>query len=88
MPLLRYTLLRLAVLLASFGLFWLVGMRGWPWLIVSVIVASAVSYLTMRNQRDAAVGSLAQRANAVDTPIHGDDEDAEDRALDGETPQR
>lgn len=82
MPLLRYSLLRIVVLLASFGLFWLIGMRGWPWLIVSVIVAGAVSFLTMRTQRDAAVGSLTSRAEAVDKPVHGDDEDAEDRALD------
>ncbi len=82
MPLLRYSLLRIAVLLASFGLFWLIGLRGWPWLIVSVIVAGAVSFLTMRTQRDAAVGSLSSRAAAVDRPVHGDDEDAEDRALD------
>lgn len=82
MPLLRYSLLRIVVLLASFGLFWLIGMRGWPWLIVSVIVAGAVSFLTMRTQRDAAVGSLTSRAEAVDKPVHGDDEDDEDRALD------
>ncbi|PWD50565.1 DUF4229 domain-containing protein [Serinibacter arcticus] len=82
MPLLRYSLLRLGVLLASFGLFYLVGMRGWPWLIVSVIVAAAVSYLTMRGQRNAAVDSLASRAARVDQP-KGEDEEAEDRALDG-----
>jgi Protein of unknown function (DUF4229) len=81
-PLLRYSLLRIVVLLASFGLFWLIGMRGWPWLIVSVIVAGAVSFLTMRTQRDAAVGSLTSRAEAVDKPVRGGDEDAEDRALD------
>ncbi|GMA32403.1 DUF4229 domain-containing protein [Litorihabitans aurantiacus] len=82
MPVLRYSLLRLAALLASFGLFYLIGMRGWPWLIVSVLVAGAVSYLTLRGQRDAAVGSLAARAAAVDDPVRGQDEDAEDAALD------
>ena len=82
MPLLRYSLLRLLVLLAAFGVFWLVGLRGWPWLFVSVITAGAVSYLTMRTQRAAAVDSLAARAQVDDEPIQGDDEDAEDAVLD------
>lgn len=82
MPLLRYSLLRLAVLLGSFGLFWLVGLRSWPWLFASVVTAGAVSYLTMRTQRSAAVDSLASRAERADVPLQGDDEDAEDRALD------
>lgn len=88
MPLLRYSLLRLAALLVSLGVFWLIGMRGWPWLFVSVIVAGALSYLTMRGQRDAAVDSLASRAARVDEPVRGTDEEAEDRAIDGEAPQR
>ena len=87
MPFLRYSALRLLILLASLGLLWLVGMRGWWWLLMSVIIAAPISYLVLRPQRDAAVGTLAARAErakeaAAAPPAPGSDEDAEDALLD------
>lgn len=61
-PLLRYSLLRLALLLAVFAVLWICGIRGWLWLILGVVIAGAISYLAFPRQRDAAAGVLAERA--------------------------
>ncbi|PUB30197.1 uncharacterized protein DUF4229 [Promicromonospora sp. AC04] len=57
-----YTLLRLALFGAAFGLLYLVGLRGWLLPIVAVVVALAVSYLTLSRPRDAATRWMADRA--------------------------
>ncbi len=57
-----YTLLRLALFGAAFGLLYLVGLRGWLLPIVAVVVALAVSYLTLNRPRDAATRWMAGRA--------------------------
>lgn len=57
-----YTLLRLALFGAAFGLLHLAGLRGWPLPIVAVVVALAVSYLTLGRPRDAATRWMAERA--------------------------
>jgi hypothetical protein len=57
-----YTLLRLALFGAAFGLLYLAGLRGWLLPIVAVVVALAVSYLTLGKPRDAATQWMAARA--------------------------
>lgn len=57
-----YTLLRLALFGAAFGLLYWVGLRGWLLPIVAVVVALTVSYLTLRAPRDAAARWMAGRA--------------------------
>lgn len=57
-----YTLLRLALFGAAFGLLYLAGLRGWLLPIVAVVVALAVSYLTLGRPRDAATRWMAGRA--------------------------
>jgi len=57
-----YTLLRLALFGAAFGLLYLAGLRGWLLPIVAVVVALAVSYLTLGRPRDAAALWIATRA--------------------------
>lgn len=57
-----YTLLRLALFGAAFGLLYVVGLRGWLLPIVAVVVALAVSYLTLSRPRDAATRWMAGRA--------------------------
>ena len=57
-----YTLLRLALFGAALGLLYLVGLRGWLLPIVAVVVALAVSYLTLSRPRDAATRWMAGRA--------------------------
>ncbi|WP_369370913.1 DUF4229 domain-containing protein [Promicromonospora sp. Populi] len=61
MPLVIYTLLRVALFGAALGLLYLVGLRGWLLPLVAVVVALAVSYLTLRKPRDAATAWMAGR---------------------------
>lgn len=84
MALLRYSLLRLLVLLASLALLYLVGARGWLWLILSVVVAAGVSYLVLPRQRDAAAGTLQARAQErrEHAKLGDADAEAEDAAID------
>lgn len=82
MPILRYTLLRLAVLAAVLGLLWLVGMRGLLLLAVAVVVSALVSFLLLPRQANEAAAVIArrsgERAGAVDAAIAQDaaEEDA------------
>jgi hypothetical protein len=62
-PLLTYTLLRLALFGAALGLLYLAGLRGWLLPVVAVVVALAVSYLTLRKPRDAATRWMAARGD-------------------------
>lgn len=63
MPLLIYSLLRLALFGAALGLLYAAGLRGWPLPAVAVVVAFALSYLTLRRPRDAATRWIAARAD-------------------------
>lgn len=63
MPLLTYTLLRLALFGATLGLLYLVGLRGWLLPTVAVVVALALSYLTLTKPRDAATRWIAARTD-------------------------
>jgi hypothetical protein len=62
-PLLIYSLLRLALFGAALGLLYLVGLRGWLLPVVAVVVALALSYLTLSKPRDAATRWIAARAD-------------------------
>lgn len=62
MPLLTYSLLRLALFGAALGLLYVAGLRGWLLAVVAVVVALALSYLTLRKPRDAAAQWMATRA--------------------------
>lgn len=62
MPLLVYTLLRMALLVAALAALWAVGMRGWLWVLVATVVAFAVAYAALPGRRDAAARWLAERA--------------------------
>lgn len=57
-----YSLLRLALFGAALGLLYAAGLRGWLLPIVAVVVALALSYLTLRKPRDAAALWMAARA--------------------------
>jgi peptidoglycan/LPS O-acetylase OafA/YrhL len=82
-----YTLLRLALVGAAFGLLYAVGLRGWLLPVVAVVVALAISYLTLRKPRDAATQWMADRAERraaarAATPRIDADAAHEDAALD------
>ena len=59
-----YSLYRLALLLAAFGLLYWVGASLPVALLGAIIIASAVAYLALRGPRDAAAAWLAARAEA------------------------
>jgi uncharacterized membrane protein YraQ (UPF0718 family) len=63
-PLFLYSLYRVALLLAAFGLLLLLGAQPVVAAVVAVIVASAVAYLFLRKQRDATTAWLASKAEA------------------------
>ncbi|WP_324649500.1 DUF4229 domain-containing protein [Georgenia sp. H159] len=89
MPILRYTLLRLAVLAGAFALLWLLGFRGWLLAVVAVVVAALVSFLALPRHANEAAAVIARRREGrgaprtVDKDI-ADDEAEEDALLDGE----
>ena len=63
MPLLLYSLLRLALFGVILGLLYVVGLRGVLLPIVALVLAFALSYLTLRKPRDAAMRWIAGRAD-------------------------
>ena len=86
-PLLRYTVLRLALFVASLGVFGLLGVRGVALLLLSALVSLGLSYVLLRRQRDAVATVLAERSrNRLDRRHPGGvdadaaTEDAEDEA--------
>lgn len=84
MPVLTYSLLRLALLAAALVALWRAGMGGWLLPLVAVVVAWALSYLFLARQRDAAARWLADRAAArAARPVEVDEDTAaEDAAAD------
>ncbi|WP_245534429.1 DUF4229 domain-containing protein [Xylanimonas cellulosilytica] len=88
MPLVVYTLLRLVVLVAAFFVILWAGAQPLVAGVLAVVVASAVSYLFLRRQRDATAVWIAQRVERRKgaTPRRGfartvaEDEAAEDAA--------
>jgi len=88
MPLVVYTLIRVALVVAAWVVLWLVGLTGPIWFAVAVLVGLMVSYAAFRGPRDAAARWLAGRAErrrAAKGPRAStieEDADAEDRAVD------
>ncbi|MFC8731905.1 DUF4229 domain-containing protein [Luteimicrobium sp. NPDC057192] len=88
MPLLVYTLLRLALIAAAWVVLWLLGLTGPIWFVVAVLIGLMVSYAAFRGPRDAAARWLAERverrraAKGPRTSGIEDDADEEDRAID------
>lgn len=90
MPLLLYTLLRLAMFAAVYLLLAFVGFRGWLLIIGALIIAALLSYLVLPRQANAAAGVLedkvGDREGRIDRSI-AVDEDIEDALLD-ESPRQ
>ncbi|HWS58583.1 MAG TPA: DUF4229 domain-containing protein [Actinotalea sp.] len=62
MPLVVYSALRLAILLAALAALWAVGMGGWLLVVVAALAAWAISFLVLAGPRDRAALWLAERA--------------------------
>ena len=58
---LRYSLLRLALFVAVAAVIYLVGARGWLWVLISIVVSAALSYLWLKQPRDDLAQRLAER---------------------------
>lgn len=65
MALLKYTLLRLALLAATAGVFYLVGLRDWILLFVAFLVSGVISIFVLNRARDEVSTSLAQRQRTI-----------------------
>ncbi|UZN02325.1 DUF4229 domain-containing protein [Cellulomonas sp. S1-8] len=62
MPVVVYSVLRLALFLAVTGVLWWAGMRSWLAPVLGALLAFALSYVLLTRQRDAAALHLATRA--------------------------
>ena len=62
MPVVTYSLLRLALFGAALGLLLLVGARGWLVPLVAAVIAFGLSYVVFGRQRDAAGAWMVERA--------------------------
>lgn len=80
----RYSILRLTLLVAVGAVLWVLGARGWLWLLLTALISVTLSYVLLKLPRE-------QAAQAIDDQISGrrrpgrtsaadrdaDDEDAE-----------
>lgn len=79
-PLIQYSVLRVALFAGLFTLLLLVGV---DWLIaalIAAVVGLCISYIFLRQQREAVVGSLSGRTRAARRDADEDEDDALDRA--------
>lgn len=80
---LRYSLLRIALVLAAGGVLYLLGLRSWLLAVLAIAVGAMLGYILLPSQRDKAVESFAGINRKVrereDVPT--DDEAAEDAAV-------
>jgi hypothetical protein len=90
LPLLKYTVLRLALFVASMGVLYLLGMRGLLNVAVAALISLMLSYVLLRRPREdlsqAIAGRISRRLadpSERRTPLGLDDDAAaEDAALD------
>lgn len=83
MHLLRYTLLRLALLLGSVGALYLLGMRSWLLWGAGILVAALLSYVLLPRQRDKAALDIARSVERRRTGAPQDaDAEYEDAVID------
>lgn len=80
MPVVVFSLLRLALFAVCFALLWWVGMRSWLTPVVAAFLAWGISYALLSGPRDAAATYLADRAQR--TRRSEDDASIEDAADD------
>lgn len=78
--LLRYSLIRLALLLAAAAILYLVGLRGALLWIVAVVVAGLVAFIVLPRFHDRAAADLAHLVRRPAPPLPGEDEAHEDEA--------
>ncbi len=65
MALLKYSLLRLALLAATAGVFYLVGLRDWILLFAAFLVSGIISIFVLNRARDEVSTSLTTRQRLI-----------------------
>ncbi len=79
----RYSILRLTLLVAVGAVLWVVGARGWLWLLLTAVISVTASYVLLTLPRQQAAAALDDRisgrtrAKASGIDRDADDEDAE-----------
>jgi hypothetical protein len=72
---LAYNVLRLGLLAAALGVFFLAGIRGFPLVLLSLLVSGVLSWFLLRRQRavlaDALAARTRQRVPAAGAPAAG-----------------
>jgi hypothetical protein len=61
-PLLKFTVLRIALFLAALVVFYLIGARDWLLLLLAAFVSLALSYVLLRAPREELAASIEKRA--------------------------
>jgi membrane protein implicated in regulation of membrane protease activity len=75
MALLKYTLLRLALLAVTAGVFYLVGLRDWVLLFAAFLVSGIISIFVLNRARNEVSTSIASRQQRINQRMEsGDDE--------------
>ena len=75
MALLKYTLLRLALLAVTAGVFYLVGLRDWVLLVAAFLVSGIISIFVLNRARNEVSTSIASRQQRINQRMEsGDDE--------------
>ncbi len=62
-PLLKFTVLRIALFLAALVVLYLIGARDWLLLILAALVSLALSYVLLRAPREELAASIEQRVS-------------------------
>ncbi|MDX5398354.1 MAG: DUF4229 domain-containing protein [Actinomycetes bacterium] len=84
MALIRYSLIRLVLLLAAAALLYLGGLRGALLWIVAVVVAGLVAFIVLPRFHDRAAADLAHLLHRPAPRLPGEDEAHEDEAHEDE----
>jgi membrane protein implicated in regulation of membrane protease activity len=75
MALLKYTLLRLALLAVTAGVFYLVGLRDWILLFAAFLVSGIISIFVLNRARNEVSASIASRQQRINQRMESDEDE-------------
>ena len=76
MALLKYTLLRLALLAVTAGVFYLVGLRDWVLLFAAFLVSGIISIFVLNRARNEVSTSIASRQQRINQRMESGEDEA------------
>ncbi len=79
-PFVRYSILRLTLLVAVGAVLWVVGARGWLWLLLTALISVTLSYVLLKLPREQAAQAIEDQVAGRRRPggASGIDRDADD----------